>query len=88
MPAWHDHGRTCGNILTKNYMRSGKYGGNVWIRVHKDGVNLSSPGDSGSPWYKGNAGYGIHSAGVVDDATYMAINYIDFLDLTLVTSSN
>ena len=40
--------RTCGNIASKNHQLYSPYGGNVWIRVHKDGVNLSSVGDSGT----------------------------------------
>ena len=83
--------RTCGNIASKHHQPQSPYGGNVWIRVHKNGVNLSSGGDSGAPWYRGNAAYGIHhgSAGAGGrDAIYMAINYIDYLDLNVITSSD
>ena len=83
--------RTCGNIASKNHQLYSPYGGNVWIKVHKDGVNLSSGGDSGSAWYGGNAAYGIHHGGAGDgalDAVYMAINYIDYLNLSVITSSD
>ncbi len=82
---------TCGNIASKNYLPDAPYGGNVWIRVHKEGVDLSKSGDSGAPWYRGNAAYGIHhgGAGADDkDAVYMAINYIDYLDLSVITDSD
>ena len=83
--------RTCGNIASRNHQLDSPYGGNVWVRVHKEGVNLSSGGDSGSAWYGGNAAYGIHHGSGGDgnrDAVYMAINYIDYLNLSVITSSD
>ena len=61
------------------------------IKVHKDGVNLSSDGDSGALWYRGNAAYGIHHGGAGTggrDTVYMAIGYIGYLDLRVITNSD
>ena len=80
---------TCGYIINKNYMppcSSGYCYTSTFIRVHRDGVDLSSDGDSGGPWFSGNTAYGIHKGGVGDDAYYMAIDYISILGLTVLTN--
>lgn len=78
-------GYTCGYITDKNFNPGGAMN-NTLIRVHRDGVNLSSAGDSGGPWFSLNTAYGLHVGGIGDDAYYMAINYIDFLGLLVLTS--
>lgn len=80
-------GKTCGFIIDKNYTSSNTPSSSAtWIRVHRDGVNLSSGGDSGGPWFVGNTAYGTQSGGIGNDAFYMAINYIDILGLTVLTN--
>ena len=80
---------TCGNILTKHYQLGLPYGGNVWIRVHKDGVVMSLDGDRGAPWFNGYTAHGIlHGGFYSGDWLYMAINYIDILGLTVITDSD
>jgi len=80
---------TFGFIIDKNYTPSDPpitfYG--TWLRVHNDGVNISSGGDSGCPYFLGNTAYGIHSKGIGDDGIYMAINYISYLDLSVMTGT-
>jgi hypothetical protein len=44
-------------------------------------------GDSGSAWYRLNTAYGLLVGGIGDDAYYMAINYIDFLGLSVLTNN-
>lgn len=79
-------GYTCGYIKDKNYRSSSPSNATAtYIRVSNPGVNLSEGGDSGGPWYRGSIAYGIHHTGIGDDATYMAINYISGLGLTVLT---
>ena len=78
-------GFTCGFIDHKDF-RPSEPPGNAsatFIYVRNDGGNLSSGGDSGGPWFSGNTAYGLHTDGIGDDAAYMAIDYISFLDLEL-----
>jgi hypothetical protein len=77
-------GYTCGAIIDKNYY-PGSPMNSTLIRIHSNGVNLSEPGDSGCPWFLGNTAYGSHVGGIGDDAYYMAINYIDYLGLSVLT---
>jgi hypothetical protein len=77
-------GFTCGFISDKNYYPGGDMD-NTLIRVHQDGVNLSSGGDSGGPWFRTNTAYGLHVGEIGDDAYYMAINYIEVLGLRVLT---
>ena len=39
------------------------------------------------PTFLGNIAYGIHNKGLGDDGIYMAINYISYLDLSVMTGS-
>ncbi|MCY4417911.1 MAG: S1 family peptidase [Chloroflexi bacterium] len=88
-------GYTCGNIVDKNFQFTDERSdcddpGNcqwkaTWIKVHKDGVNLSEGGDSGGPWFSKYTAYGTHSRSLGDDAFYMAINYVDAIDITVLT---
>ena len=81
-------GYTCGYIIDKNYMPTtlDASWSPTFIRVHRDGIDLSSGGDSGGPWFRSGAAYGIHKSGIGDDAVYMAINYISYLGLTVFTN--
>lgn len=76
-------GFTCGYIINKSHQPSGMAA--TFIRVHRDNVNLSEGGDSGAPWFSGNTAYGVHIGGIGDDAYYMAVNYLSYLDLTVLT---
>lgn len=60
----------------------------TFIRVHRDGVTLGQGGDSGGPWMYGNTAYGIHHGSVDSngDGIYMAINYISYLGLSVLTN--
>jgi hypothetical protein len=79
-------GYTCGYIIDKNFNPGGAMN-NTLIRVHRDGVNLSEGGDSGGPWFNLNTAYGLHIGEIGEDAYYMAINYIDFLGLSVLTNT-
>ena len=62
----------------------------TWILVKPAtaGEDLSEPGDSEEPWFRGNRAYGIvrsQAPGDGKDAVYMAINYISDLDLSVLT---
>jgi hypothetical protein len=66
---------TCGYIINKNFMPACKDGfcyTSAFIRVHRDGVDLSSDGDSGGPWFAGSTAYGIHKGGVGNATTVSA----------------
>lgn len=79
----------CGYITNKNYMPPCKDGycyTSTFIYVHRDGVDLSEPGDSGGPWFSGNTAYGIMKGQNGNDAFYMAIDYISFLGLSVLTN--
>ena len=78
-------GYTCGYISDKNYDPGANFTAD-FIRVHRDGVDLSSGGDSGCPWFFSNIAYGVHTGGIGDDSYYMAVNYIDFLGLSVLTN--
>ncbi len=86
-------GYRCGQISDKNFQPHppGCYYcfTSTFIRVHRDGVALGGQGgDSGGPWMYGNTAYGIHH-GKVDsngDGIYMAINYVSYLGLTVLTN--
>jgi len=78
-------GYGCGYIIDKNYQPTtpGSWG-STFIRVHRDGVDLAEGGDSGGPWFREDTAYGIMKSEIGDDAVYMAINYVDILDLTVL----
>jgi hypothetical protein len=82
-------GYTCGYIIQKDFDPDPNAPPNeaTFIRVHNAGVNLSEGGDSGSAWYRLNTAYGLLVGGIGDDAYYMAINYIDFLGLSVLTNN-
>jgi hypothetical protein len=77
----------CGYIDSKDFRRqkAGQSWSSTWILVDKPGEHLVRPGDSGGPWFSGNTAYGITVAEVGDKALYMAINYIDILDVSVLT---
>jgi len=78
-------GYTCGFITNKNFRPGDPSSWSAtFILVHRDGVDLSSTGDSGGPWFSGNIAYGVHTGGTGNDAYYMAVNYVDYLDLTVL----
>lgn len=64
----------------------------TFIRVTPEAgstADLSSPGDSGGPWFLGETAYGINVAEVSSaprDAVYMAINYVSSLGVTVLTA--
>jgi hypothetical protein len=70
----------CGFITRTNFI-------GTYVRVHSDLVDLSEPRDSGGPWYSGSIAYGLMTGDIEpgNDAYYMAINYIDFLGLGVLT---
>lgn len=77
---------TCGTIKSKTFDPDGS--GTTYlatfIRVDDGSNNLSSPGDSGGPWFYGTTAYGIHQGSPRDDATdahFMAQNYMGVLDI-------
>jgi hypothetical protein len=80
-------GYTCGYITDKNFRPNHPNGTATFIRVHRDNVNLSDPGDSGGPWFNTNTAYGVHKCGIgANDSCYMAIDYVSScLGVTVVT---
>ncbi len=83
-------GYTYGYITSKNYAPSYITDAEpTFIRVHRDNSGpLAMGGDSGGPWYQGNNAWGIQSgvAGGSDDALYMAINYIAYVGILVLTN--
>jgi len=80
-------GYSCGLISDKNY-HPGDPMNNTLIRVHLDGHDLSQGGDSGGPWFYGDTAFGVHVGEVnINDAYYMAINYLNDYGLTVLTSN-
>ena len=55
-----------------------------WTRTRSVQL-LDVQAHSGGPWFSGNTAYGITVAEVGDKALYMAINYIDILDVSVLT---
>lgn len=82
-------GYSCGYIADKNYAPSYVPNANpTFIRVHRDGVDLSRGGDSGGPWYNNQTAYGIHSGepgSDPNDSLYMPINYVSECLLYVLT---
>lgn len=83
-------GYTCGYIRSKSYASPGVvYPSPTFIIVDNTaGYNdLSNNGDSGGPWFNLNTAYGIHHGhptSDINDAVYMAVNYVDGLGVTVV----
>jgi hypothetical protein len=75
-------GRTCGEIAGNDFDPGADFN-DTFIRVCKPRAhicteNLSSSGDSGSPWFDGRTALGVHSGATGEGARqafYMAINY-------------
>jgi hypothetical protein len=75
-------GRTCGEIAGNDFDPGADFNA-TFIRVCKPRAhicteNLSSPGDSGSPWFDGRTALGVHSGATGEGARqafYMPINY-------------
>lgn len=76
-------GYTCGYIETKSYCYDGAC---TWIRVGRDGYNLSEGGDSGGPWFNSGTAFGSHTLGIGDDSAYMAVNYFSGISVSVVIS--
>lgn len=76
-------GSGCGNITSTSH-------NGTFVRVHSDTINLAEPGDSGGPWFVGNTAYGITSTyfSTSNDATYMAVDYYNSLDLCILRDIN
>jgi hypothetical protein len=85
-------GYTCGYISDKNVCPSWVPAcGATFVRVDNTAGygDLSSTGDSGSPWFIVNTAYGTHSGAPSDDpndAVYMAVNYVGGLGVSVMTS--
>ena len=86
-------GFDCGDIVNIHFQPTDQTGCSIpctfsatFIRVHKDGVDLSESKDSGGPWFRGNTAYGIMRGQFGDDAIYMPIDYISGLDVSVLTN--
>lgn len=77
---------TCGDILSKSACFSGAC---TWILVDRTGINMSSVGDSGGPFWFGGAAFGWNTAqgGPGDNqALFMAQNYSGDLGFIVAVS--
>ncbi len=79
-------GFTCGNISSLNYNSLGNGG---FVRVNGGGVDLSSPGDSGGPWYYDaySEAWGVHQNDASDnslDAVFMPVSRISASSLAVL----
>ncbi len=73
---------TCGYISSKDFKPSVPNAEATFIRVDNTAGydDLSSVGDSGSPWFLTNTAYGTHHGAPTadpNDAIYMAVNYVE-----------
>lgn len=57
----------------------------TFVRVSASGVVQCREGDSGGPWFNGNTAYGITSGYTGDDCVYMAVDYYNDMELTVLT---
>jgi len=86
-------GYTCDQLVSKNLLPVGSVPNpnatRMLVSNYFDMDDLSGPGDSGCPWFVNNYALGIHHGGCiieeVQHAIYMAINYIDYFDLEVMT---
>lgn len=84
-------GYTCGYISSKTFCGAVSSCAATFIRVDNTAGydDLSSSGDSGSPWFTSNTAYGIHHGAPgsdSNDAIYMAVNYVGGLGVSVLTS--
>ncbi len=83
-------GYTCGYIESKTYAPSYvSSAASTFVRVDGRTVNLSSPGDSGGPWFVETLAYGTHSGepgSDGNDSIYMPVEYISSLFVTVLTA--
>lgn len=81
-------GYTCGQINSKTYAPSYIPNANAtFVQMYRAGITLSSPGDSGGPWFYGNNAYGVHSGGNGGEySIYMPINYVGGLGLEVLVN--
>ncbi len=85
-------GYTCGSISSTTYAPSYvTSAAATFIRVDNNQgyADLSSPGDSGGPWFLVDTAYGTHSGepgADAGDSIYMAINYISSLGVSVLTA--
>ncbi len=82
--------KTCGNIYSTSVDMLGDGGKFVQVRS-STGANLSSPGDSGAPWFNETyqEGWGVHSddaPGTPNDAVFMPLVRIRDAGLELLTT--
>jgi archaellum component FlaF (FlaF/FlaG flagellin family) len=84
------YGRTtlygCGNIISTSYI--GTPPDSTWTYIVVDNpsnIDLSEPGDSGGPWFNGYTAYGTMVGQLGNWGVYMAINYIDALNVNVYT---
>ena len=83
----------CGYVESTTYNMQGATctGGctwtNTWVLVKPAtaGEDLSEPGDSGGPWFKGNRAYGLMKGQLGNKGIFMSIDYFDDLDVTVLT---
>jgi chitodextrinase len=80
-------GRTCGYIQSRHAEPSYvPHSDDTFVRVNGYGAVMSAPGDSGAPWFVENIAYGINSGAYSDgDAIYMPINYMDRINVSVLT---
>ena len=84
-------GYDCGYVETTTHDRStaactgGCTWSATWVVVERTGVDLADVGDSGGPWFYGNTAYGLMTAEWGDKAVFMSLDYIDVLDVTVLT---
>jgi hypothetical protein len=82
-------GQSCGPLLSKTYAPNwgnacnGSSCSSTWMLV--DWPSQGADGDSGGPWFTGGLALGIHKGSPGDKTVYMAINYITYIGVYLLT---
>jgi hypothetical protein len=80
---------TAGELTSKTTTLPSPYNSATWMEVDNiyNYAKLLDEGDSGGPWFNGNIALGISKARSedYDTAYYMALDYLDMLDVSVLT---
>lgn len=74
--------QTCGQIDSISHIAPPPNNVATWVRVRGEG--LITNGDSGGPWYSGSDAYGVAKGYTSTYGTYMAIDFIEDISLSVL----